>query len=59
MGDSQGDLYLTKVGIYHVEFGGLGGDIADITLTREAYKDLGKPGVIQVTVTPIFEDEDE
>lgn len=56
--DRQEDLYLQRVGIYHVEFGGLGGDVADITLAREAYNDLGKPEMIQVTVTPIFEEED-
>lgn len=58
MADSQEDLYLTIVKRYHVEFGGLGGDIAEITLTREAHDDLGKPGVIRVTVEGVFEEDE-
>lgn len=59
MSDSQEDLYLTMVKRYHVEFGGLGGDIAEITLTREAHDDLGKPEMIRVTVEGVFEEEEE
>lgn len=59
MGDSQEDLYLQIVSRYSVEFGGLGGDISEVTLTREAYEDLGRPEVIRVTVAPIFEDADD
>lgn len=59
MADSQEYLYLDTVRMHHVEFGGLGGDIAKVILTREAHSSLGKPNVIRVTVEGVFEDEEE
>lgn len=59
MGDSQEDLYLQIVRRYSVEFGGLGGDISEVTISRDTYEDLGRPGIIRVTVAPIFEDGDD
>lgn len=43
-------LYLSMRRIWSVEYGGLGGDIGQVIMTREAFDDLGQPEEIEVTV---------
>ena len=49
---SEDELFLQRRTIHYVEFGGIGGDIAAITITTEAWRDLGSPETVKVTVAP-------
>ena len=49
---SEDELFLQRRTIHNDEFGGIGGDIAAITITTEAWRDLGSPETVKVTVAP-------
>lgn len=53
---SEDELFLQRRTIHYVEFGGIGGDIAAITITTESWRDLGSPETVKVTVAPESED---
>lgn len=46
-------VFIERYGIYHAKFGGIGGDVTSLTLTREAWKAMGEPGVLAVTYAPV------
>lgn len=53
------DLFLDRLTTGHVGFGGLGGDVARVTITREAWKELGEPRVLRVRAAATVGEEGE
>lgn len=45
-------VFIERYGIYHAQFGGIGGDVTSLTLTREAWKAMDEPDVLAVTYAP-------
>ncbi|WP_067198899.1 hypothetical protein [Microbacterium sp. XT11] len=46
-------VFIERYGMYHAKFGGIGGDVSSLTLTREAWKALGEADVLAVSVVPV------
>lgn len=49
------DVFATGFTTGHARFGGIGGDIAHLTITREAWNTLGDAEHLRVIVTPVDE----
>lgn len=51
--EAEGEhVFIERYGMYHAEFGGLGGDVRRLGLTREAWKSMGEPDVVAVSFAP-------
>lgn len=46
-------VFIERYGMYHAKFGGIGGDVKSLSLTREAWKAMGEPGAVAVSVSPV------
>jgi len=46
-------VFIERYGMYHAKFGGIGGDVSSLTLTRKAWKALGEADVLAVSVVPV------
>jgi hypothetical protein len=46
-------VFIERYGVYHAKFGGIGGGVSSLTLTREAWKALGEADVLAVSVVPV------
>lgn len=52
--EAEGEhVFIERYGVYHAEFGGLGGDATSLTITREAWKSMGEPDVLAVSWVPV------
>lgn len=51
--ESGEHVFIERYGMYHAKFGGIGGDVSSLTLTREAWKDLGEADELVVSVLPV------
>lgn len=52
-------VFIERYGMHHAKFGGLGGDVTSLTITREAWKSLGEPDVLAVSVSPVEQGNDQ
>ena len=50
------EVYLEKYSVGQAYFGGLGGDVSKLVITREAWNDLAQQERLTVTVTPAPDD---
>lgn len=50
-GAIEEELYLVKTSIAHAYFGGIGGYVAEATITRDAHRLMGEPESLTVQVS--------
>lgn len=52
-------VFIERYGVYHAKFGGIGGDVTSLGLTREAWKAMGEPDAVAVSVSPVEQGADD
>lgn len=50
-------VFIERYGMHHAKFGGIGGDVTSLGLTREAWKAMGEPDVLAVSYAPAKQED--